>query len=150
VRRRDWGLVAVAFAAAVIAFVVVTAIRFGHASRACGNLGPLDAFPQNSVSYVRCVPAFVVSDSYRHIAVYYGYLSSSGRNVPLAWDEREQLFTAGGRSFVIDGREYIDGSAHGPSVLTRCPTKESDGRLFIVSPEGTSPSAAATACRSGV
>jgi hypothetical protein len=143
---RGWVIVGVA----AVAFGSVVAIRTMQADRQCARLGAIEMFPANSVSYVKCVPAYVVSDSNHDIVVYYGLVRLGGGWESLRWDGQEQLFVAvtSDRKFVVNGTEYTPEQPDSPvgRVLTTCPWRVTDGNLWIDAGQGSSPEAARAAC----
>jgi hypothetical protein len=98
----------------------------------CLDLGPLNTFPENSVSYHECGPTFLVRGRGPSITV---FLAETPHlpNEPLDWDEGSRTFLGlHGEAFDLAG-QILTGPAQRP--LWRCPTTIRDKRVYIDPPE---------------
>jgi Rieske Fe-S protein len=95
----------------------------------CGDLGPMSGYPENSVAYVKCVPAFVVRGIDDDFAVYVAKVPHMP-NEPLEWDNARRLFVSPfhGETFTLQGQP-VSGPAR--RALWRCPI-EIDPRNHLV------------------
>lgn len=109
-------------------------VAFRRAIHSCDDLGDVGRYPRGSVSFIGCVPAFVVNRDGSPIV----FLARSPHlpNESIAWDPRRKLFVsvAHGETFDIDGH-LVNGPAIGG--LWRCPTEARGQELFISMPIGS-------------
>lgn len=115
---------------AVMVFAVAAgaALYFRGRSGNCAELGPLESFARDTVSFAPCVPAFVVNRNGR-LTVYLA-LAPHLANEPIEWDEDRRVFYARlhGEEFDAEGRRI---GGPGLSRLFECPTEVRDGTLYV-------------------
>lgn len=109
----------------------------------CRDLGAVKSFPDNSVAFLTCVPAFVVHGVGSDFSVYLAVAPQDSRE-PLRWDNRRHVFFSAvhGESFNLMGEPV---AAAGDRGLLRCPIEIVGGRLLLLAP-GTSPTDIRQAC----
>jgi nitrite reductase/ring-hydroxylating ferredoxin subunit len=116
-------------AIALVVVVTVAGITWVLSSRgSCAELGPVDSFELNTVTAIRCLPAFVVNRN-GNLAVYLARAPHL-RGEPLRWDATRRLFVSPfhGESFEVDGKKV---AGPGGDHMFECPTKVEDGSLVI-------------------
>jgi Rieske Fe-S protein len=110
----------------------------------CQNLGHVKSFPPDTVSFVSCVPAFVVVTASEEPIVFLARTPHlAGES--LRWDARNRVFYSPlhGERFDVLGRLLS-----GPALrdLWRCPVTINSEELWIVVSEGTSSEDVKKAC----
>jgi hypothetical protein len=120
---RLWAAIAVGLAGGLIIWVV----RVDVASDDCLDLGSTESFPPNSVSFVPCVPAFVVHGIGSDFAVYPVHQRD---DEAVHWDERRHLFHSkeGKKTYNLKG-EPLSGVRS--RALVRCRIRIENGRLRL-------------------
>jgi len=103
-------------------------------AKPCQDLGDVKSFRGDTVSFVSCVPAFVVRTAPEPVVFLARTPHLAGE--PLRWDAQRRVFFS-----PLHG-ERFDVSGHllsGPALrdLWRCPVAVRDGELWIVVPDGT-------------
>ena len=126
---------------AVAAAAVLTWVLRGSAP--CQDLGRLKSFRPDTVSFVSCVPAFVVTAGPEPVV--FLALTPHLAGEPLRWDERRRVFYS-----PFHGEQF-DSSGHllsGPARrdLWRCPVAVRNGELWIAVPGGTRSEDVKNAC----
>ena len=127
---RRVGIAALVVVVSAGAAVGIWAIR-AH-DRHCEVIGAVQQFPDNSVSFVKCVPAFVVHGVGADFAVYVAR-SPHLANEPLQWDATRRVFVSPlhGETYDVRGRHL---SGPGGPALWRCPSDIRSGLLTIEAP----------------
>lgn len=122
---RLWAAVPMALATALL----VWAFRASHVSDDCLDLGSTASFPDNSVSFVPCVPAFVVHGIDTDFAV---YLADQRNGKELHWDERRHVFSSedGRKTYNVQGEPLAEAPGR---ALVRCQIRIDSGRLLLIS-----------------
>jgi Rieske Fe-S protein len=129
--------------AAIAVALVVWLIR--SQSDSCRELGQVDSFPPNSVSFEPCIPAFVVHGLGRDFTVFLAETPHL-RGEPLRWNAKERLFVSPfhGEKFNLLG-EPVAGPARRP--LWRCPITVDSDQLLVDVPPGMPGSRIREHCR---
>lgn len=111
----------------------------------CSELGDLDSYPPNSVTFEPCIPAFVVHGLEGDFTV---FLAETPHfpGEPLRWDARERLFFSPfhGEKFNLAG-EPVAGPANRP--LWRCPIAIDGDELLVDVPADTPDGRVSDYCR---
>lgn len=112
--------------------------------RHCEVIGAVQTFPENSVSFVKCIPAFVVHGVGADFAVYVAR-SPHLANEPLQWDATRRVFFSPlhGETYDVRGRHL---SGPGGPALWRCHSKIRSGLLTIEAPPNASSESLAEIC----
>lgn len=128
----------------VAAFVIVVGVGMLLRGRSsCRELGKVDQFKAGTVSYVECVPAFVVN-SQGEIRIFLARASHL-RNEPIEWEPRRRVFFS-----PFHGEEYTAGgrrlSGPGLNRLFECPFRMERDSIVLEAPTGAEPEDLRNSC----